>query len=230
MSDFDNENSSSLGRGRGRSNRVDPELRATSSSASEKRSATDATGNGNGNNNNNGHKRGTVREQRNLGPNFHRTTPLAQGNSKEGTSGRILTLSANYFKMIRKPNFEFTLYRVDFEPDIELAGLRKAFVGKLSEQLGGYLFDGANMIYLTHRLEQERIEINVTSRELQEYRMTIKNTGKTIEMDDSMANQILNLILRRTMDGLKMELVGRNLYDPIKKVSCSLLLKKISII
>jgi aubergine len=140
-------------------------------------------------------------------------------NSKAGTSGNPVKLSANYFKMVRKPTFAFTLYRVDFEPDFEIEGLRKAFVGRQREYLGGYLFDGQNMLYLTRRLPDDLVTFQVESREGQEYKMTIKYTGTQIDMTDNRASQILNIILRRTMDGLQMQLVGRNMYDAGNKVS-----------
>lgn len=147
------------------------------------------------------------------------TKPSSVGESKSGTSGQSLKLSANYFKLIRKPKFEFALYRVDFKPDIENAAMRKAFVGHHKELLGGYLFDGQSMIYLTRRLPEQQMTLSIESREGVTYEMIIKNTGAVIEATDSMASQILNVILRRTMDGLNMQLVGRNLYDPENKVN-----------
>lgn len=75
------------------------------------------------------------------------------------------------------------------------------------------------MIYTTHRLEQDVNNFPIKSRENVDYVMTIKNTNQTITMTDDMAMQVLNLILRRTMEGLNMQLVGRNLYDPKNKVS-----------
>lgn len=110
------------------------------------------------------------------------------------------------------------MYRVDFEPEVELVILRKVFIGQQQELLGGYLYDGQSMIYVTRRLEQEKYQFEVTSREGQSYKITIKSTGTVIAMTDGMAMQIFNLILRRTMDGLKMQLVGRNLYDAVNKV------------
>lgn len=147
------------------------------------------------------------------------TKPPSVRDSKSGTSGSPLKLSANYFKLIRKPKFEFALYRVDFKPEIENAAMRKAFVGHHKELLGGYLFDGQSMIYLTHRLQEQQLTLSIESREGVTYQMIIKNTGAVIEATDSMASQILNVILRRTMDGLNMQLVGRNLYDPENKVN-----------
>lgn len=167
-----------------------------------------------GNGNGNGAKRGTNRD---CSLKVYKTKP-DDLNKKTGTSGNPVKLSANYFKLIRKPTFEFTLYHVDFEPNVDILPLRKAFIGQQREYLGGYLFDGQNMIYLTRRLPDDLVTIQVTSREGQTYKMTIKYTNVKIEMTSDMAMQVLNLILRRTMEGLKMQLVGRNLYDAGNKV------------
>lgn len=96
--------------------------------------------------------------------------------------------------------------------------MRKAFVASQRETFGGYLFDGQNMIYLTQRLAEEVTVFKVMSREEKEYKMTVKNTGTNIEPTDSTASQVLNVLLRRTMEGLKLQLVGRNFYDPENKV------------
>jgi aubergine len=120
-------------------------------------------------------------------------------------------------QLIRKPQFEFNLFRVDFQPEIMLTGLRKKFV---YEKLGnGYLFDGQNMLYTTRRLGEDRIVHECISSDEKAYKMILKDTKQKIEMTDGMAMQILNIILRRTMSGLKMQEVGRNLYDPQNKAS-----------
>lgn len=51
------------------------------------------------------------------------------------------------------------------------------------------------------------------------YTMYLVRTPEIISVTDSRVFKILNIILRRAMGGLKMELVGRNLYDPKNKVS-----------
>lgn len=128
-------------------------------------------------------------------------------------------MSANYFQLIKAPTFKFTQYRIDFEPEVDLMILRKVFIGQQRELLGGYLYDGDNLLFLTHTLPEDRLEFEVQSREGGHYKMTLKKTGMVIQMTDGMAMQILNLILRRAMDGLHMELVGRNLYDAESRVS-----------
>lgn len=106
MSDADKPGT--LGRGRGRGAKLETEVRPASSSTSGKREA-DGTARGNGNGN--GQKRGTTRENQHVP---YRTNPLKE-SSKQGTSGREVTLSSNYFRLKNLPKFAFTLYRVDFE-------------------------------------------------------------------------------------------------------------------
>lgn len=74
------------------------------------------------------------------------------------------------------------------------------------------------MIYANRRLENDTTVLKVESRESVTYTLTIKNTFAKIEMTDAMVTQVLNIILRRTMDGLKMQQVGRNMYNPLNKV------------
>lgn len=202
-----------IGRGRGRGNHPSDEL----GRHSEKREASEGDSA-----NQKIISRGSKREM-NIVP-VYKTRP-ATANSKCGTSGTTLQLSANYFKLMQKTNFEFKLYRVDFEPEVELALLRKRFVRNHKDTFGGYLFDGGNMLYLTRRLPEDSMHFLDESREGQRYEMKVTDTGKTISTTDSMAMQILNIVLRRAMDGLHMELVGRNMYDPLNKVS---FLKKFS--
>lgn len=147
----------------------------------------------------------------------YKTRPGTAEENKEGTSGREVALSANYFRLTQTPTFEFSLYRVDFEPHIDHAGLRRAFVAQHKEHFGGYLFDGQFQLYLTRRLPEDEMNFVCTSREGLEYVLLVKKTPRVIKMTDAMATHIFNLILRRTMEGLNMQLVGRNLYDAKNK-------------
>lgn len=149
----------------------------------------------------------------------YKTKPETTENSKEGKSGTEVNLTANYFKMIKMPKFEFNLYRINFDPDVQLGALRKRFIYDQKEIFGGYLFDGQSMLYLTRCLDSTTKVFQCESREGEKYKMTVKNTGSKIQMTDGIAMQVLNIILRQTMEGLKMQEVGRNLYDPDNKVT-----------
>ena len=59
---------------------------------------------------------------------FYFTRP--EGNSSKcGTSGSPVKLTSNYFEVDELPKFQFTQYRVDFEPDLDIAKIQKAVLG-----------------------------------------------------------------------------------------------------
>lgn len=162
-----------------------------------------------------GAKRGTTREETRV---LYSTKP-SSCSEKQGTTGKIVQLCANYFKLLKKPEFEFNMYRVDFLPELDNEAMRKSFVKKHKEKIGGYLYDGGQSIFLTHRLPG-RLTLECESREGVNYQLTIRDTDRTVINTDLQCMQILNLILRQTMGGLDLQMVGRNLYDALAKVKC----------
>lgn len=161
-----------------------------------------------------GTKRGTTRDETRV---IYATKP-SSCVSKQGDSGRSVQLFANYFRLLKKPEFEFNVYRVDFEPVVDNEAMRKSFLRQHKEKIGGYLYDGGQMLFLTHRLENDTVILPCESREGDQYQVYLKKTDRSISDTDIQSMQILNLILKQTMGGLKMELVGRNLYDAKSKV------------
>lgn len=130
----------------------------------------------------------------------------------------MIPLRANYFELRERPNYEMVMYRVDFEPEIELAPKRKYLMYTQRDLFGAYLYDTKNSVYLTHRLPQDLYTVDTEDRENVPYKMTIK-FGTIVSMDTRESLQVLNLILRRAMEGLNLQLIGRNLFDPKGLVS-----------
>lgn len=62
-------------------------------------------------------------------------------------------MTANYFKLEKRPDMHLLQYRVDFNPDIDHMGVRKALVRAHEPTLGKYLFDGT-LLYNIVRLPQ----------------------------------------------------------------------------
>lgn len=145
-------------------------------------------------------------------------TKPATIQSKAGTSGNTLKLSANYFQLTKKPTWELYQYRVDFKPEIHLAPFRKYLVKTQKDLLGGYLFDGTQL-FLCRKLDVQgdKFEKIVKGNSDDEYLMTFKYT-RVVSMTDSASLQILNIILRRAMGGLNLQLIGRNFFDPKAKI------------
>lgn len=117
------------------------------------------------------------------------------------------------------------MYRVDFSPDVPDERFRRYLVRTQREMLGGYLFDGTQL-FLVRTLEGSpvvrtargnRPEVDDT-----EYSITF-TLARIVSMNEVQSMQVLNLILRRAMDDLHLETVGRNKYDANAAVSIFLL-------
>jgi hypothetical protein len=57
------------------------------------------------------------------------------------------------------------------------------------------------------------------SREGMDYKMTVKFSNQKIDRFDNRALLIMNIMLRRAMEGLDLKLIQRNLFDPDNIVS-----------
>lgn len=71
-----------------------------------------------------------------------------------GSSGQQVMLKANYFKLETHPDWCLYQYHVDFAPEEDRTGMRKALLRNHQAVLGGYIFDGTVM-YTSHRLTQD---------------------------------------------------------------------------
>lgn len=144
------------------------------------------------------------------------TRPHEGERSHKG--GERVRLQANYFRLLKAPKWNIYKYHVTFEPEIAMARLRNAMIMQHKDKIGGFLFDGTQL-FLTRELETDKGTVELTSktREDTTYILKLKFT-KVVQMDEQESLQILNLILRRATAGLKLQLVGRNFYDPHSKV------------
>uniref|UniRef100_A0AAQ6IHN9 Piwi-like 1 n=1 Tax=Anabas testudineus TaxID=64144 RepID=A0AAQ6IHN9_ANATE len=72
--------------------------------------------------------------------------------SKSGTTGSAIQLSANFFRILSRPQWVLYQYHVDFNPPMESRRLRSALLFQHEEALGSARsFDGA-LLFLPHRL------------------------------------------------------------------------------
>lgn len=131
---------------------------------------------------------------------------------------KIVELVANFFVVNKTKNFNVTCYRLDFEPEVELRKVRSGLIFQLKSKLGVFLYDGESQIYLLQSLPEDPMTLRSTSREKQVYKLKFRKTREIVYTDATFL-QVLNLVMRNTMRGLKLQLVGRNYYDPAAKVS-----------
>ncbi|EDW76026.2 uncharacterized protein Dwil_GK14888 [Drosophila willistoni] len=167
-----------------------------------------------------GEARGSVRGRRVITDVVHsRPQGLV---TKTGLSGTRTTVQTNYFKLLTTPNWTIYQYRVDFVPDVDNTRLRRGLLSEHRNLLGGYIFDGTVMFCSTAFKPVPKsayvLELVTTSRSGERFEVKIKHVG-TVESGDSQQFQVLNLILRRAMEGLNLQLVSRNFFDPKAKIN-----------
>lgn len=99
--------------------------------------------------------------------------------------------------------------------------LRRSLIRSQSEMLGGFLFDGTQ-IFLSRELKSECVKRSVKGlKDNTEYILFFRLTN-VISMNEAYSLHVLNLILRRAMDGLNLQSVGKNKYDPAAAVCFAL--------
>ncbi|XP_037929058.1 protein aubergine-like [Teleopsis dalmanni] len=143
--------------------------------------------------------------------------------SKMGETGRHVTVDTNYFKILKKPEWNIYQYRVDFVPEIDMSFVRRTLILQHKAKLGGYIFDGT-MLFTTNDLRGTKKghyhEFHLTS----EYRdgktvlIKIKHVG-IVDANEAQLFQVLNLILRQSMGGLDLQQIARHFFDPYAKIS-----------
>ncbi|XP_055531353.1 protein aubergine-like isoform X1 [Wyeomyia smithii] len=138
--------------------------------------------------------------------------------SKQGSSGRQVMLQTNYFRIVRNEDERIFQYRVDFTPHVESNKQMKSLMFNLKSNIGGYLFDGT-MLFTRNKLCTE--EITYTTKDStteEEYVVKLRRTG-VVDGTNETAFVIFNLINRKAMAGLKLQLIGRSYFDAEAKVS-----------
>ncbi|KAL7738918.1 hypothetical protein ACLKA6_016921 [Drosophila palustris] len=138
--------------------------------------------------------------------------------TKSGKDGQPIRLITNFFRVKTTPKWRIAHYHVDFSPDIEMVRVRCGILSNHAAILGtGYLFDG-KQLFTTVKFEQDVTVLQSRSKQDVDYKITIKFVG-FISPAEQRFMQVLNLILRRSMKGLHLEQVGRNLFDPQARVA-----------
>lgn len=138
--------------------------------------------------------------------------------SKIGKDGEPIKLLSNYFRVKTKPQWRIVHYHVEFTPELESVRVRCGVLSEHARSFGaGYLFDG-KQLFTTKKFEEDVTVLQVKSKQGIDYTINIKYVGVISSVEPRFL-QVLNLILRRSMKGLKLELVGRNLFDPNSRVA-----------
>ncbi|XP_065166843.1 piwi-like protein Siwi [Atheta coriaria] len=174
---------------------------------------------GPGNGGDSGHSgRGGVRGHRAI-PETTLTTRMPDV-TKQGHSGRKINIQTNYFRVEKRADWCIYQYRVDFAPEIDVTFTKKKlfYTGVASMELGSALFDGT-VLYTPFRINPDPKEIVVDSltNPDEKVRITIRMVGE-LHKSSYQYLQVYNLIMRKCMSHLKLQLIRRDYFDPANKI------------
>lgn len=87
--------------------------------------------------------------------------------------------------------------------------------------LTGYLFDGT-LLYSPRRLDPDPLQLTVNSprEDATPIHITVRHVGD-VSQEDYHYLQVFNIIMRKCMRFLNLQLLGRNFFDPQAKVIIS---------
>ncbi|KAA8592789.1 hypothetical protein FQN60_018244, partial [Etheostoma spectabile] len=130
-----------------------------------------------------------------------------------GTSGAAIQLTANFFRIVSRPQWVLYQYHVDFKPPMEARRLRSALLFQHEEVLGSARsFDGA-ILFLPNRLHNKETVLHSETRNGEKVQITVTLTNE-LPPTSPVCIQFYNIIFRRILRILDMQQIGRNYYNP----------------
>ncbi|KAM6930622.1 piwi-like protein 1 [Xenentodon cancila] len=134
-------------------------------------------------------------------------------DSKSGTSGSVIKLMANFFRILSHPQWTLYQYHVDFKPPMESRRLRYALLYQHSEILGlARNFDGA-VLFLPIRLHSKETVLHSETRNGEKVQITVTLTNE-LPPTSPVCTQFYNIIIKKVLKLLNMQQIGRNYYNP----------------
>ncbi|CAF90296.1 unnamed protein product, partial [Tetraodon nigroviridis] len=131
-----------------------------------------------------------------------------------GTSGAPISLTANFFQIVSRPQWVLYQYHVDYKPSIDSRRLRSALLFQ-HEVLGiARTFDGS-LLFLPHRLHNKETVLHSKTHSGEEIQITVTLTNE-LPPTSPMCIQFYNIIFRRQviLKVLNLQQIGRNYYNP----------------
>nr|XP_055091655.1 piwi-like protein 1 isoform X6 [Symphalangus syndactylus] len=133
--------------------------------------------------------------------------------SKTGSSGIVVRLSTNHFRLTSRPQWALYQYHIDYNPLMEARRLRSALLFQHEDLIGKcHAFDGT-ILFLPKRLQQKVTEVYSKTRNGEDVRITITLTNE-LPPTSPTCLQFYNIIFRRLLKIMNLQQIGRNYYNP----------------
>ncbi|XP_074155674.1 piwi-like protein 1 isoform X2 [Sminthopsis crassicaudata] len=131
---------------------------------------------------------------------------------KRGTSGTVVHLKTNHFRLTSLPQWALYQYHVDFNPQMDSKRLRSVLLDTHKQLLGKrYSFDGT-ILFSCHKLQKKVTEVFSQTHSGENVRITITLTNELLP-NSSACLQFYNIIFKRLLNIMKLVQIGRNFYD-----------------
>ncbi|NWR55762.1 PIWL1 protein, partial [Bucorvus abyssinicus] len=133
--------------------------------------------------------------------------------SKTGSSGSMIKLTANYFRLTSRPQWVLYQYHVGYSPEMEARRLRTALLFQHENLLGKTnAFDGS-ILLLPKKLKNKVTELFSRTRNGEDVKITVTLTNELPPYSPTCL-QFYNIIFRRLLKMLNLQQIGRNYYNP----------------
>ncbi|XP_069726924.1 piwi-like protein 1 [Phaenicophaeus curvirostris] len=157
-------------------------------------------------------ERGRRRDFHDLGVNTRQAIEHVQ-ESKTGSSGSLIKLTANYFRLTSRPQWALYQYHVAYSPEMEARRLRSALLFQHEELIGKtHAFDGS-VLFLPKKLANKVTQVFSRTRNGEDVKITITLTNE-LPPTSPTCLQFYNIIFRRLLKMLNLQQIGRNYYNP----------------
>ncbi|XP_019394493.1 PREDICTED: piwi-like protein 1 [Crocodylus porosus] len=164
-----------------------------------------------------GERGGRRRDFHDLGVNTRQAIEHVK-ESKTGTSGAIIKLSTNHFRLTSRPQWALYQYHINYNPQMEARRLRSALLFQHGELIGRTrVFDGTTL-FLPKKLENKVTEVFSQTRNGETVKITITLTSE-LPPTSPTCLQFYNIIFRRLLKMMNLQQIGRNYYNPNDPIS-----------
>lgn len=141
--------------------------------------------------------------------------------SKQGETGARIMVRSNYFALNSAIKWQIFHYHVEFVPEIENVAFRNSLLVNQVPQLGGFLYDRGSSIYTITQLHNERLEVSTRDRDGNDILIRIQRVGLISTLEHRFI-QVINLIMKKALKALNLQLVGRDYFDAAARVNIKL--------
>nr|XP_009512092.1 PREDICTED: piwi-like protein 1 isoform X2 [Phalacrocorax carbo] len=160
---------------------------------------------------------GRRRDFHDLGVNTRQAIEHVQ-ESKTGSSGVMIKLTTNYFRLTSRPQWALYQYHVGYNPEMEARRLRSALLFQHEVLIGKtHAFDGS-ILFLPKKLGNKVTELFSRTRNGEDVKITITLTNE-LPPTSPTCLQFYNIIFRRLLKMLNLQQIGRNYYNPSDPIS-----------